>query len=84
MQSKIEVISQKSLCSKTVHVIHNFSDWDYYINLAGSEFPIHDVNEYVSEMKAKNISTSTTTLIEDSYRVWERQTYVFKESPTSR
>ena len=45
---------------------------------------MHDVNEYVSEMKAKSISTSTTTLIEDSYRVWERQTYVFKESPTSR
>ena len=45
---------------------------------------MHDVNEYVSEMKAKSISTSTTTLIEDSYRVWERQTYVFKEGPTSR
>ena len=84
MLTKIEFISHNSLCSKTVSVIHNFSDWDYYINLAGSEFPIHDVNEYVSEMKAKNISTSTTTLIEDSYRVWERQTYVFKESPTSR
>ena len=32
-----------------------FSDWQYYINLAGTQFPLYNLDDFAAKLKAKNV-----------------------------
>jgi len=66
--------------------IYFFRDWEYYINLAGTELPLHDINEFTMKLKDKvPFSIYSNFDQHDSQRAkWmeERWSYKFKEKPT--
>ena len=67
--------------------LHIFRDWEYYINLAGTELPLYDINEFVIKLKEANAPFSIWSMLDqnhpqliESQRV--RWSYKYKEDPT--
>ena len=68
-------------------ILFFFRDWEYYMNLAGTELPLHDINEFTMKLKEGKIPFSIHSKFDqhDSERgKWmeERWSYKFKEKPT--
>ena len=56
----------------------HFSDWNYYLNMAGTEFPINNLDEFFSDTNRKNMLFSIGS--EDCpERKEERWTYKYDE-----
>ena len=70
-----------------LHFLHIFRDWEYYINLAGTELPLYDINEFVIRLKEANIPLSIWSMLDQNHpQLIESQrarwSYKYKEDPT--
>lgn len=65
-------------------------DWDYYMNIAGTELPLQDVNDFISNIKESKIPFSIESMSDlhdssGSHRsewIKQRWSYKYKEMPT--
>ena len=53
-----------------------FSKWSYYLNMAGSEFPMHDLDDFFSKIK---IPFSIESYASPGRKI-ERWTYKYNET----
>ena len=59
----------------------DFSNWDYFINMAGTELPLHDIDIFLNTIKTKNIPVIIESELADSHRINERWGYVHNDEP---
>ena len=55
-----------------------FSNWQYYINLAGNQFPLYNLDDFAAKLKKKNIPYSINSYIPP--KNVNRWTYFYEEA----
>ena len=47
----------------------DFSNWDYFMNMAGTELPLHDIDVFLNTIKTKNIPVIIESEVADSHGI---------------